>query len=117
MLALSAAAGQLRGMGCRPIAISCDSMFTLRAFADEHALGLDLLSDHWPHGAIAQAYGCFDSERGVAGRCTVLIDPEGAIRWRQQVDLGERRDLAEAIGALQAARGGGRSTSVDQPAS
>lgn len=104
MLALSEAADRLRAMDCRPIAISCDSMFTLRAFADEHALDVDLLSDHWPHGDIARSFDCFDPERGVAGRCTVLIDPTGAIRWRQQVDLGERREIAEAISALQAAQ-------------
>src|SRR6478672_7291885 len=33
------------------LAISCDPMFALRAFADAEGLNFPLLSDFWPHGA------------------------------------------------------------------
>ena len=42
-------------LGARVVAISCDAMFTLRAYADAERLAFDLLTDHWPHGGIAQA--------------------------------------------------------------
>ena len=51
--------------GARVLAVSCDAMFTLRAYADTEQIGFDLLSDHWPHGAIARAYGVFDERGGV----------------------------------------------------
>src|SRR5690606_29102726 len=52
----------------RIVGVSCDSMFALRAFADQHDLRFPLLSDHWPHGAVARAYGVFDADRGCALR-------------------------------------------------
>ena len=51
----------------RVLAISCDAMFSLRVYADTERLGFDLLTDHWPHGAIAMAYGVFAGPRGA--RC------------------------------------------------
>ena len=49
------------------LAVSCDAMYTLRAYADAEGIPFDLLSDHWPHGAIAQAYGVFDELAGARG--------------------------------------------------
>ena len=54
----------------RVLAISCDAMYTLRAYADAESIPFDLPSDHWPHGAIAQAFGVFDEEAGCARRGT-----------------------------------------------
>ena len=64
------------------LAVSCDAMFTLRAFAEAEDLPFDLLSDHWPHGAIAREYGVFDDEAGCALRGSFLLDPAGTVAWR-----------------------------------
>jgi peroxiredoxin len=80
--------------GARVLAVSCDSMFTLRAYADAEGIGFDLLSDHWPHGAIANAYGIFDAEAGCALRGTFVLDPDGVITWQTVNGIGEPRDLA-----------------------
>ena len=58
------------------LAISCDPMFALRAFADADGLNFPLLSDFWPHGAVARRYGVFDDGEGFALRATFLLDPE-----------------------------------------
>ena len=50
------------------LAISCDPTYSLRVFADTDGLNFPLLSDFWPHGAVASAYGVFDADRGVARR-------------------------------------------------
>jgi peroxiredoxin len=63
------------------LAISCDPMFSLRAYDDAQGLGFSLLTDFWPHGAIATSYGAFDTERGCARRVTFVIDGAGVIRW------------------------------------
>ena len=42
------------------LAISCDPMFSLRTFADSDGLNFPLLSDFWPHGAVARSYDVFD---------------------------------------------------------
>ena len=88
--------------GARVLAISCDSMFTLRAYADAEEIGFDLLSDHWPHGAIANAYGVFDAEAGCALRGTFVLDADGLITWQTVNGIGEPRDLAPLLDRLAA---------------
>jgi mycoredoxin-dependent peroxiredoxin len=83
----------------RVLAVSCDAMYTLRAYADAEGIQFDLLSDHWPHGAIAQAYGVFDEESGCARRGTFLLDSAGLIRWQQVNQINESRELASVLAA------------------
>jgi peroxiredoxin len=83
--------------GARVLAVSCDAMFTLRAYADAEQIGFDLLSDHWPHGAIARAYGVFDEQAGCAQRGTFVLDADGVVTWRVINGIGEPRDLAELL--------------------
>ena len=85
------------------LAISCDPMFTLRAYADTQKLEFGLLSDFWPHGAIATSYGVFDPDRGCALRGTFVIDQTGLIRWSVVNPIPEPRnpdDYAEALAGL-----------------
>jgi mycoredoxin-dependent peroxiredoxin len=84
----------------RVLAVSCDAMYTLRAYADAEGIQFDLLSDHWPHGAIAQAYGVFDEESGCARRGTFVLDSAGLIRWQQVNQINESRELASVLAAV-----------------
>ena len=77
------------------LAVSCDAMFTLRAYADAERIGFDLLTDHWPHGAIAQAYGVFDEQAGCALRGTFVLDADG----RDQLAGGQRDRRGRDFGA------------------
>jgi peroxiredoxin len=82
------------------VAVSCDPMFTLRAYAESERLEFALLSDFWPHGDIATQYGVFDAERGCADRGTFVVDRAGIIRWSVVNPFGEARDpdwYAEAL--------------------
>ncbi|GAA1686774.1 peroxiredoxin [Kribbella yunnanensis] len=86
------------------LAISCDPMFTLRAYSDAERLGFSLLTDFWPHGAIASSYGAFDPDRGCARRATFVIDGSGVIRWSVVNAMPEARnpdDYAEALAGLR----------------
>jgi mycoredoxin-dependent peroxiredoxin len=83
----------------RVLAVSCDAMYTLRAYADAERIQFDLLSDHWPHGAIAQAYGVFDEESGCARRGTFVLDSAGLIRWQQINQINESRELGSVLAA------------------
>jgi len=76
------------------LALSCDPMFTLRAWAESQHYGFDLLSDFWPHGAVAQAYGVFNADAGMAIRGTFLVDTSATVRWSQVNGPGEARDFA-----------------------
>ena len=77
------------------LALSCDPMFTLRAFADQDRLTFPLLSDFWPHGAVSNSYGVFDSERGCSARSTFIVDQQGLLRWSVHNAMRDARDLAD----------------------
>ncbi|MFD1828280.1 MULTISPECIES: peroxiredoxin [Streptomyces] len=83
------------------LAVSCDSPFTLRVFAEQEGLGYPLLSDFWPHGRAAREYGVFDEEKGCALRGTFVIDKEGVVRWSVVNALPDARDLNEYAKALE----------------
>ena len=82
------------------LAISCDSMFTQRVFAEKESYTFPLLSDHWPHGDVAKKYGVFDEARGAAVRGTFIIDKEGIVRWQIVNAISDARNLNEYKAAL-----------------
>jgi mycoredoxin-dependent peroxiredoxin len=85
------------------LAISCDPMFALRAFADTDGLNFPLLSDFWPHGDVARAYEVFDERSGAARRSSYVIDKQGRVRWSVHNANPDGRDLDEHLRELTAA--------------
>jgi mycoredoxin-dependent peroxiredoxin len=75
------------------LGISCDPMFSLRAFADSHDIHFPLLSDFWPHGAVASAYGVFNDATGSALRSTFVIDTAGTVAWSVHNAMPDARSL------------------------
>ena len=102
LAALRDSRADLDALGLRVLGVSCDAMFSLRAYADADRIEFDLLSDHWPHGAIARAFGIFDERAGCALRGSFLADRRAVISWRQVNGIGEARDLGDLIAAAQA---------------
>ena len=84
------------------LAISCDPVYSLRAFADADGLNFPLLSDFWPHGEVARAYDVFDEEKGAPMRSSYVVDPHGDVRWAVHNANPEGRDLDEHLRQLQA---------------
>ena len=85
------------------LAVSCDPMHSLRAWAEDQKYTFPLLTDFWPHGAVVNAYGVFNARSGGAVRATFLVDTEGVVRWSVVNGPGEARDpnaYREAIAAL-----------------
>lgn len=82
------------------VAISCDPVFALRAFADADGLNFPLLSDFWPHGEVSRAYDVFDERRGCPRRSSYVVDREGRIRWAVHHAMPDGRDLDEHLRQL-----------------
>ncbi len=82
------------------LAVSNDSIHTLRVFGEQEDLPYPLLSDFWPHGEVSRAYGVFDADKGCAVRGTFIIDKEGVVRWTVVNGLPDARDLNDYIKAL-----------------
>ncbi|CAN5190972.1 MAG: peroxiredoxin [Nocardioides sp.] len=85
------------------IGISCDPMFSLRQFADTDGLNFPLLSDFWPHGAVADAYEVLDPLTGAARRSTYVVDRDGVLRWAVHNAIPDGRDVDEILKQLRAA--------------
>ncbi|MFF8829370.1 peroxiredoxin [Streptomyces sp. NPDC015131] len=82
------------------LAVSNDSIHTLRVFAEQEGLEYPLLSDFWPHGEVSRAYGVFAEDKGCAVRGTFIIDKEGVVRWTVVNGLADARDPKEYAAAL-----------------
>ena len=77
------------------LAISCDSKFTQKVFATQEGYNFGVLSDFWPHGAVAQAYGVFLEDKGMATRATFVINKDGVITTKFVTAPGQARDFAD----------------------
>jgi peroxiredoxin len=84
--------GSFQSSGSAVLAVSCDPVFSLRAYAESERLSFPLLSDFWPHGEVARAYGVFDEAAGCARRSTFVVDGAGVVRWSVHNPVGEARD-------------------------
>jgi mycoredoxin-dependent peroxiredoxin len=85
------------------LSISVDSPYAHKIWANEQGYEFPMLADFWPHGAVAQAYGVFNAERGFANRGTFIIDRDGIIRYAEMNLPGEARDQEawrKALGSL-----------------
>ena len=86
------------------LTISVDSSPAHKIWAEREGYQFPLLADFWPHGAVAQAYGVFNADRGTAYRGTFLIDTDGIVRFAE-MSTGAARDQdgwRKAIAAVQA---------------
>ena len=85
------------------LGVSCDSPAVQKAFAATQGYDFDLLSDWWPHGTTAQAYGVFIEKRGFPLRATFIIDKAGIVRWKvvnPTSDIRSNDDYRAALAKL-----------------
>jgi peroxiredoxin len=85
------------------LAVSVDSVYTLKAWSNQQGYDFSLLADFWPHGKVAQDYGVFNDKAGIANRGTFLVDTDGVIRFAEMNKPGEARDQTvwkQALAAL-----------------
>ena len=87
------------------LAISADHPYALKAWSEAQGFDFPLLSDFWPHGEVAKAYGVFNESRGMAVRGTFLVDKAGTVQFAEVNGPGEARDQdgwRKAVAALAA---------------
>lgn len=78
--------------GVQVLGVSVDTPYSLKVWAEREGYQFPLLSDFWPHGAVARQYGVFNEQAGMATRGTFLIDTEGVIRFAEINQPGEARN-------------------------
>jgi peroxiredoxin len=89
--------------GAQVLAISCDTRHAQRIWSEQQGYTFPLLSDFWPHGEVARAYGVFNETLGCANRGSFVIDKDGTITATfSSPDLGTPRSKSEYDAALAA---------------
>lgn len=77
----------------RLVGISVDSVHSLRAWAEHEGYTFSIVSDFWPHGAVARDYGAFVEERGIATRATFVIGADRQVLASFETEPGQARDF------------------------
>lgn len=77
--------------------ITVDNIPTLYAWTNQMGkLWFPVLSDFWPHGAVADIYGVLRTG-GVTERALFVIDKEGIIRYAYVADINKRPELGALV--------------------
>jgi peroxiredoxin len=84
------------------LAISVDSKFVQKQFAEHEGYKFSVLADFWPHGGVAKQYGVFIEESGIANRATFVINKDGELVAKFITAPGQARSLDEYDKALAA---------------
>ncbi|MEJ2232667.1 MAG: peroxiredoxin [Syntrophobacterales bacterium] len=87
------------------LGITVDNIPTLYAWTNQMCMGggtlwFPVLSDFYPHGAVAGKFGILRSD-GVAERALFVIDKKGIIRYIDVHDINTRPRLEVLVGELQ----------------
>ncbi len=83
---------RVRAHDAQVVGVSTDSRFALAAWAQQlGGISYPLLSDFYPHGAVAERYGILRPE-GMAERALFLVDKDGIVRY---VDVHELREVPD----------------------
>lgn len=98
------------GLDAQVLGLSVDHVPCLKAWAQSlGGITYPLLSDFWPHGAVAQAYGVLRAE-GHSERAIFVLDKQGIIRYIDIHDIDEQpsnvelRDVLRRVDPAAAAR-------------
>ena len=83
------------------LGISVDSAWSHKAYAEKMGIKYALLADFNPRGAIAEKYGVYLAEKGIAGRAIVIVGRDGKVAWVKNYDIPVVPDVAEVASALQ----------------
>jgi peroxiredoxin len=83
------------------LGITVDNIPTLFAWTNQMGkLWFPVLSDFWPHGAVAKKYGVLRSN-GVSERALFVIDKKGIIRYIDVHDINKRPPLEDLVNELE----------------
>jgi len=83
------------------LGITVDNIPSLFAWTSRMGeLWFPVLSDFWPHGAVADTYGVLRTD-GTAERAIIIVDKKGIIRYIDVHDINERPPLESIVNALE----------------
>lgn len=94
--------GLFEEANARVVVITCNTLHANKAWAEQRGFQFDILSDFWPHGAVARAYDSFNETLGSADRTTYFLDQDGVITGlTRSEELRVGRDFEDYRTALR----------------
>jgi peroxiredoxin len=102
--------------GAQVLGVSADGVYSHQAFAQARGLQFPLLSDWWPHGRTAQAYGAFDDDSGMAARALFVLDEDGVVNWSYLSPAGVNPGADGILSALEAMAANGKTVAANSKA-
>ena len=92
------------------LGIGVDSVPSNKAWAEAmHIKNTRLLSDFWPHGDVAKAYGILREKDGFSERANIVIDEKGKVILAVTYPIAQQPDIEEILEALRPKKRGKRS--------
>jgi peroxiredoxin len=85
------------------LGLSVDSLWSHKAFAAQQGISYPLLADFHPKGAVAEKYGVYLPEKGLAARTAFIVGKDGKIKDVVANDIPVARDIAKLIEKARAA--------------
>jgi peroxiredoxin len=101
MAAYEAEKARFAQLDAHVLGISADAVPSKSAWAKSlGGISFDLLSDFYPHGAVAAQYGVLRPQ-GFPQRAIFVVDKDGKIAWMRKYDIGEHPETRELLDAIR----------------
>jgi peroxiredoxin len=102
MQSLEANKDVFASLNTAPLGLSVDSVPCKKAWADSLGIkSVPLVSDFWPHGEVASAYGIFRDKNGFSERANIIVDEKGKVVFFKVYEIRQLPDINEIIGFIK----------------
>jgi len=95
---------RFRAHDAQVVGVSTDSRYANAAWAEKlGGISYPLLSDFYPHGAVAERYGVLH-EKGMPERAIVIVDKDGIVRYidvHMLLEVPDEAAIFEELAKLQ----------------
>jgi peroxiredoxin len=72
---------EFEAQGATLYGVSCDSLWSQKAFKEQLGITISQLSDFEPKGAASKAFGAYFEPGGFSNRAIVIVGPDGIVQW------------------------------------
>jgi glutaredoxin len=93
---------KFEGYDTQVLGISVDHIPCLKAWSESlGGISYPMLSDFWPHGAVAEKYDVLIREEGKSERALFVVDKQGIVRYVDIHDIDEQPDNEKVFEVLR----------------
>jgi peroxiredoxin len=72
---------EFSALGATLYGVSCDAVWSQKAFREKLGVTIPFLSDFEPKGEMSRAFGAYFAPAGMSNRALVIVDPSGVVKF------------------------------------